>query len=199
LNSSSQDTSKVKIKELEISFGTFNTMNESNKVNINPAISGYLDDYYFENRYNYEAANSASVNVGKRILKKIKHLEIIPMAGWVFGSFKGVTAELQTSLDYSKWTFSTDNQFSYEYTQSDKSLYLNWTVARYKLTKSFRIGFTTVLNKDVNQDVIFDKGVTAAIFLKKWSLRFYAFNYEIEKRYYWLSLRYTIRLKLKTG
>jgi hypothetical protein len=193
---SGQDTSKVKEKELVISFGTFNTMNERNKVNVNPSISAYLDDYYVENRYNYEAGNSASINLGKRILKKVKHLEIIPMFGLVFGSFKGITAELQTSLDYSKWTFSTDNQFSYEYIQPDKSLYFNWTVTRYKLTNWFSLGLSTVLDKHINQNIIFDKGVTAAISLKKWGLRFYAFNYELEKRYYWLSLRHTIKVKL---
>ena len=196
-NSYCQDTIRIKTKESEISFGTFNTVNESNKVNINPSISGYLGDYYFENRYNYEAPNCASINVGKRIFKNIKHLEIIPMGGLVFGSFKGITAELQTSLDYRKYTFSTDNQFSYEYTQPDKSIYLNWTVARYKVTNSFRIGVTTVLSEQLNQCAKLDKGVTVLILLKTWSARFYAFNYDTEKRYYWLSLRYTIRGKLK--
>ena len=50
------------------------------------------------------------------------------MVGLIFGSFKGVTAELQVSLDYTKWTFLTDNQFSYEYTEPDKSFYSNWLV-----------------------------------------------------------------------
>lgn len=197
LNSAAQDTTNANTKTLEISFGTFNTIGQNNKVGVNPSISGYLDDYYFENRYNYEAANSASVNIGKRVFKKIKHLEIIPMGGLVFGSFKGITAEIQTSLDYNKWAISTDNQFSYEYTKPDKSLYLNWTVARYKLTRWFRIGATTVLTKQINQRTAFDKGVTAAMYFEKWGLRFYAYNYETEKRYYWLSLRYNISVKIK--
>lgn len=197
LNSIAQDSSNSRTKNLEISFGTFNTISENSKVGVNPSISGYLDDYYFENRYNYEAANSASVNIGKRVFKKIKHLEIIPMGGLVFGSFKGITAEIQTSLDYNRWAISTDNQFSYEYTKADKSLYLNWTVARYKFTRWLRIGATTVVSKQIKQDIVFDKGIAVAIFLEKWGLRFYAYNYETEKRYYWLSLRYSISVKIK--
>lgn len=192
----SQDTSMAKINKLEIAFGTFNTISESNKVTVNPTISGYLGDYYFENRYNYEASNSASINLGKKIFKNLKHIEIVPMGGLIFGGFKGVTAELQTSVDYNKWTFSTDNQYSFEYKQPGKSLFFNWTVARYKLAKSFQIGITTFLDKRVNHDIIFDKGVTALLVFKKWSWRFYAYNYEKEKRYYWVSIRYNIRVKL---
>jgi hypothetical protein len=195
LNVAGQDTSMAKINKLELAFGTFNTINESNKVTINPTISGYLGDYYFENRCNYETNNSASINLGKKIFKKLKHTEIVPMVGLVFVGFKGVTAELQTSLDYNKWTFSTDNQYSFEYTQPDKSLFFNWTVARCKLANSFQIGITTFLDKRVNHDIIFDKGVTAVILFKKWSWRFYAFNYEKEKRYYWIGIRYNIRVK----
>jgi hypothetical protein len=196
LNGAGQDTRMGKIKELGITFGTFNTISKNNKVTVSPAISGYLDDYYFENRYNYETDNSASINVGKRIFKKSKHIEVVPMVGLVFGSFKGVTTELQTSFNYNKWTFSTDNQFSFEYRQPDKSLYFNWTMAIYKLTTSFHIGLTTFLDKPVNKDMVFDKGITAAILFKEWGLRLYAFNYEIEKRYYWISIRYNIKVKL---
>lgn len=182
-------------KEAEFSFGTFNTWNQQGKLTISPAISGYLGDYYFENRYNYEAANSASINVGKRIFRKLKHVEIIPMAGFVFGSFKGITAEWQTSLDYPRWSFSTDNQFSFEYMQHDNSLYFNWNVVRYKLTNFLRIGLTSFFERQANGFMEFDKGITAVILINKWSLRLYAFNYEKEKRFYWLGVRYNFSVK----
>jgi len=197
LNGTGQDSSTAKIKELDISIGTFNTKSDgSSKVNINPAISGSFGDYYFENRYNYEADNSASINVGKQILKKLKPVEIVPIVGLVFGSFKAVTAELQTSLVCRKWALSTDNQFSFEYTKPGKSLYFNWTVARFKITNSFLIGISTILDKHVKRDIVFDKGLTAALAFEEWGLRFYAFNYEKGKRYYWLSIRHNIRVKL---
>ncbi|MGE5108285.1 MAG: hypothetical protein ACM3H8_12115 [Sphingobacteriales bacterium] len=197
LNGTGQDSSTTKIKELNISIGTFNTKSDgSSRVNVNPAISGSFGDYYFEARYNYEADNSASINVGKQILKKLKPVEIVPIVGFVFGSFKAVTVELQTSLESGKWALSTDNQFSFEYTQPNKSLYFNWTVARYKITNSFRIGISTILDKHVSRDIVFDKGITAALAFEKWGIRFYAFNYEKGKRYYWLSMRYNIRVKL---
>ncbi len=196
LNCTGQDTSKAKIKESEFALGTFYTLNESNKLTVNPVISGYLGDYYFENRYGYEADSSASVNVGRKIFKKINHVEVIPLAGLVFGSFKGVSAGIQTSLDYRKWAFTTVVQFSFEYTKFDKNLLLNWAVARYKLSNSFCIGIITMLEKQVNQDKVFDKGITAVILYKKWGLRFYGFNYEKQKRYYWLSVLYDIKVKL---
>lgn len=191
-----QDTASQNLKTAEISMGTFSTVYANSKVSASPAISGYYGDYYFESRYNYETANSASLNIGKKILKNLKHAEIIPMAGLIFGSFKGVTAELQTSLDYPKWSLSVDNQFSYDYTASCKSLYYNWSVARYKLSNNIRIGFTSFLDKHVNQPIVFDKGITVSVLFKQWSFRCYAYNYEIEKRYYWVGIRHTIQLRL---
>jgi hypothetical protein len=197
LNGIGQDSSTAKIKELDISMGTFNTKSAgSSRVNVNPALSASFGDYYFENRYNYEDANSVSINVGKQVLKKLNPIEIVPIAGFVFGSFKAVTAELQTSFDCRKWTLSTDNQFSFEYTKPGKSFYFNWTVARYKITNSLLMGVSTILDKHVSRGLVFDKAVTAALAFEKWSLRFYVYNYEKEQRYYWLGIRYNVRVKL---
>ncbi len=192
-----QDPALTKGRELDISLGTFSTLNSSKQFSINPLISCSWDDYYIENRYNYEANNSASINAGKRILKKLNHFEIIPMAGLVFGSFKGVTAEMQISVDYPKWDFFTDNQYSYEYTDPAKSFYSNWTVARYKLTNMFSIGLTEFFEWQPCGCLVFDKGITTSVTWAKWSIRFYAFNFEKEKREYWLGIRYNIKVKLK--
>jgi len=193
LNGKGQDT--VTVRVLEITIGTFSTLSETQKYTVNPAISGSWGDYYFESRYNYEAGNSASLNLGKRIFRKLEHIELIPMVGLVFGSFKGATAELQTSLDYPRWIFSTDNQFSFEYTSPKESLFFNWTVAKYKLTNFFQIGLTSFLDIEGGQ-AIFDKGITSAMSYHNWVFRVYAFNYEIENRRYWFSLRYTMKVKV---
>ncbi len=195
LNGTGQDTSKQKLKEPEITIGTFYTLNETNKHTVNPFVAGNLGDYTFENRYNYEAVGTSSVNAGKRILKKSKHIEITPMGGVIFGRFKGVSAEIRTSLKFSKWAFSTDMQFSFAYSSCRKNIFLNLTIARYKLTSTFSIGAATLLGRQVNQNIVLDKGVTAALSFKKWSIWFYAFNFEKKKRYYWLSVFYNIKVK----
>ena len=191
-----QDSSAPKTREPEFSVSTFSTKSSSSQVTVNPLISCSWNDYYIENRYNYEADNSASINVGRRILRKLKHLEVIPMGGLIFGSFKGVTAEMQISLDYTKWIFMTDNQVSYEYTQPGKSFYSNWSVARYKLTGGLQIGFSGFFEWQANQWLVIDKGVTASVSWKKWNIRVYAFNFERQKREYWLGIRYQFRVKL---
>lgn len=194
--SQAQDNSKS-YTEAPVSFGTFNTINQKNEISVNPAISASLGSFYFENRYNYEAANSASLNVGKYIFKKLKHISIVPMAGVVVGSFKGFTAELQTSFENSRWSMSTDNQFSAAYTQSSKSVFLNWTYARYKITPFFKIGPTSVATQQMNRRLVFDKGITAVLLLDRWSIRMYAYNYKRREMYFWLSLRYNIKVLLK--
>jgi len=191
-----QDNAKA-YTEAPVSFGTFNTVNQKNEVSVNPAISGSLGSFYFENRYNYEAANSASLNVGRSIFKNLRHISIVPMVGVVVGSFKGFTAELQTSFENNRWSLSTDNQFSAAFTQSSKSMYLNWTYARYKVTPFFQIGPTSVASQQVNQRMAFDKGITAVLLIKQWSMRTYVYNYKKGEMYFWLSLRYNLKLLLK--
>ena len=192
-----QDPALSKNRDLEISIGTFSTVTTSHRMTVNPIISWSWDEYYIENRYNYEALNSASINAGKRILRKLKHVEIIPMAGVVFGSFKGVTGELQVSLDYSKWDLFIDNQYSYEYTHPAKSFYSNWSVIRYKLTNMFSVGLSDFFVWQPRGCPVFDKGITISVSWSKWSVRLYAYNYEKEKREYWLGVRYNLKVKLK--
>ncbi len=66
----------------EITIGLFNTINKCHKFSLHPFISGSIGDYYFENRYNYEADNSASINFGKRIFKKEKTFTLHPPLVW---------------------------------------------------------------------------------------------------------------------
>jgi hypothetical protein len=111
-----------------LSIGTFNTLNSENKISVNPAISGSVGDYYFESRYNYEAANSASLNIGRYFLKNSKTVKLVPMIGVIVGEFKGVTVELQSYFSNNSWYISADNQFSIHYKDFSKSLYLDWNV-----------------------------------------------------------------------
>jgi hypothetical protein len=196
LHLTAQDIKPVTPKTLDLSVGTFNTVNRNNKVTINPAISGNMGDYYFENRYNYEAENTASLNFGKRVFKHWKHIEIVPMTGFVFGNFKGITAELQVSADYPLWTLSTDNQYSIEYKQSGKRLFFNWSTARFKLNRLLRIGISTFLDNEPYQSIAFDKGLTAAIAVNSFAIRLYAFNIETDNRYYWIALRYNFKVRV---
>jgi hypothetical protein len=119
------------------------------------------------------------------------------MAGLVFGSFKGLTGELQVSLDYSKWDLFIDNQYSYEYNHPAKSFYANWSVIRYKLTNLFSVGLSDFFVWRPNGCPAFDKGITISLSWSKWSVRLYAYNYEKEKREYWLGIRYNLKVKLK--
>lgn len=180
-----------------ITIGLFNTISKDFKITSDPFISGTIGDYYFENRYNYEAENSASINIGKTVFKKLKNIYIIPMVGIVMGSFKGITAELQTILDNKRWYVSTDNQLSVEWKEGKQNFFFNWSIVRYKITPSFRIGVSTLFAKPFTSKQNFEQGLTASLKIKNYGLNFYAFNYDAEKRHYLLSLCYTFKLTSK--
>jgi hypothetical protein len=177
-----------------ITFASFSTINTEKKLAVNPFISGTIGGYYFENRYNYEAANSASVNVGKTLKKKLAGFEITPLIGVVVGGFNGLTSEIQAFHEDDKWYLSADNQYVFEYVDTKRSFYYNWLVGRFKLTRFLRIGVSTQFTKANNQKGVFDRGLTTSILYDNITFNVYAFNYETQRRNYMISLRYYLKL-----
>jgi hypothetical protein len=177
-----------------LTLATFTTISTKNKLGVNPFISGSIGNFYFENRYNYEAPNSASVNAGWRLNQKLAGFDITPIAGLIVGGFQGMNAEVQASRENEHWYFSLDNQYCFEYADKTRSFNYNWLVGRFKLTKFFRIGLTTQFTKPVNQKGVFDRGLTTSILYKNIAFNVYAFNYEEHRRSFFISLRYNLKL-----
>jgi hypothetical protein len=177
-----------------ITIATFSTISTTNRLSINPFISGNIGNYYFENRYNYEAGNSASINIGRTLNNSIAGFYVTPIAGLIVGNFKGLNTEVQAFHDDSKWYFSLDNQYVFEYADVNRSFYYNWLVGRYKLAPFLRIGVTTQFTKPTNNKGVFDRGITMSMVYKNVTFNIYAFNYEPHRRNAFISLRYYIKI-----
>lgn len=195
LCSKSQATVAEQARSVDLYAGSFSTVYEK-RISINPSVFGYAGSFYFENRYNYEAANSASVNAGIKLFRKIKPLSVIPMIGIVVGNFKAATTELQTSITIKNWLISSDNQFSIGYAKPKNNLYLNWSVLRYRIFKGFEIGGTSSFQKQSAGKSVLDPGLTIALTIHEWYLRFYNYYPDGAKQYYWLALRYHLHFNI---
>lgn len=178
-----------------ITVGLFNSIDKKNKLSSNPFISGSVGDWYFENRYNYEAENSASINFGKQLVKKIKGLYIIPTIGLVTGAFKGYTAETQVLYETKHLYISTDNQVSVEWKRGNQNFFFNWSILRYKITSAMMVGISGLYAKPFKSKSNADFGITASLKIKHFGISMYAFNYSKAERNYLVSLRYTFKLK----
>ena len=177
-----------------ISIAAFSTIDVNKKLAINPFISGNIGSFYFENRYNYEANNSASINIGKKLANKLLGFEITPMVGLVAGGFKGITSEVQAGRENKKWSFSIDNQYTLEYAEVKRSFYSNWLSGKFKLAGFLQAGISTLFVKCGDKRSTFDKGLAVSFLYDKFSFNMYAFNYEPKRRNYMFSLRYNLKL-----
>jgi hypothetical protein len=84
--------------------------------------------WYTEARYNYEDINTGSVYVGKNISggKKMTYT-LTPMAGIIFGQYKGFAAAMNFELSCSKLFFSGQFQYSINKTNSANNYFYNWS------------------------------------------------------------------------
>jgi hypothetical protein len=60
------------------------------------------------------------------------------------------------------------------------------------------VGVSSVIIKEVDQRLVFDKGLAASLLVHRMSFRAYVYNLKKEHRYFWLSVRYNIDFKIAT-
>jgi len=176
-----------------ITVAAFTAINTKGQLATNPFIAISIGRLYFENRYNYEANNSASINMG-RTWGDASAVAITPMIGILAGNFRGINTEIQAYHDDPNWYVSTDNQYVMEYREFSRSFFYSWWVGRYKVNRFFRVGLTAQYTRPNTSGGVLDGGLTTSLLYKNITLNAYSFNFKEGRRSGFVSLRYTIGL-----
>jgi hypothetical protein len=114
-------------------------------------------NFYAEARYNYEDINTASVYGGKSFTggKKMS-FSITPMAGLVFGKYKGVSAGLNSEADYGGLNFSSQLQYTINTKNKMENFFYNWVEISHSFLKKMYAGIS------LQQTILYKNGVTTA-------------------------------------
>lgn len=88
---------------------------------------------YAEARYNYEDINTGSVYAGRSFEggKKWEY-SITPMLGWVFGRYKGFSAATNAEVDYGRFNFSGQLQYTINNKNRNENFFYNWSELSYQ-------------------------------------------------------------------
>ncbi len=147
-------------------------------------------NWYFEGRYNYEALNTASVYAGKIFEKKGNvSCSVNPVAGLVMGQLKGGSAGMNIKVDYKKWSFSAQSQYTFSFFNKENFTY-SWSELAYNATDFLGGGLCLQQTGEFESKNRFDKGIFLKIKCSRWTFPLYVFEKSGHEKFFVLSLNY---------
>jgi hypothetical protein len=157
-------------------------------------------NWYIEGRYNYETINSASVYFGKTIKKKaLISYSITPIAGLVAGRFNGGSIGVNAELDYKKFYFSSQSQYTFSIENKATNFTYSWSDLTYRLKTWVSAGVSLQQTNLYKATGTFEKGILIKAEYKFFSFPLYIFNPLTNNRYFVLGLDIEWEHKKNTG
>lgn len=106
---------------------------------------------YTELRYNYEDVRTLSIFGGKTIRGgKFLMYDVTPMVGFSIGKFTGFSLAGNTELEWSKFYFSCQSQYSIATENNGASFFFNWSELVYNLSPIFFAGLAMQYTREKN-------------------------------------------------
>src|SRR4051812_3367456 len=85
-------------------------------------------NWYAEARYNYEEVETFSLYLGRAFTGgNDLNYSFVPMLGGSMGKFKGVSTALNIELEYNKFFFSSQSQYSMPTSQYGQNYWYSWS------------------------------------------------------------------------
>jgi hypothetical protein len=134
-------------------------------------------NFYAEARYNYEELNTGSLYAGRNF-NGGKQLEysVTPMAGIVFGKFNGASAAVNTEIDYSRFNFSAQFQYTVNMNNKEEDFFYNWAEVSCNFLKKLYAGFSIQQTQLYGSRLVTQTGVLAGFTAGKITVPVYLFN-----------------------
>jgi hypothetical protein len=135
-------------------------------------------NWYLETRYNYEEKRSLSLYVGKAFQGGNEFsFSIIPIVGGVVGRYKGGSAGLNVALEYKRFFFESQSQYTFSAKDEVENFFFSWSELGYQPRKWFYGGLAmqpTYYPHTKNNSL--SPGFMMGFSFGKWSLPLYMFN-----------------------
>lgn len=137
----------------------------------------HSSNWYAEARYNYEDAETFSLYLGKAITGgKNLNYSIIPMLGGSVGRFQGVSTGLNVDLDYNKFFFSSQSQFSRSTSQHGEYFLYSWSEIGYQGLKWLYAGLSVQHTHDRFSGNTVQPGMMVGFTFNRFTIPVYTFD-----------------------
>ena len=133
--------------------------------------------WYAEARYNYEDAETFSLYLGKAITGgKSLNYSIVPMLGGSVGRFQGVSTALNIDMDYHKFFFSSQSQYSRSTIQYGEYFLYSWSEIGYQGLKWLYAGLSVQHTYDRLAGNELQPGMMIGFTFNKFTIPVYTFD-----------------------
>jgi hypothetical protein len=103
----------------------------------------HKNNWYAEARYNYEAMETFSLYLGRAFTGGNNlNYSFVPMLGGSMGRFKGVSTGLNIDMEYNKFFFSSQAQYSMPTSQYGQNYWYSWSEVGYQSMKWLYAGLS---------------------------------------------------------
>ena len=146
-------------------------------------------NWYAEGRYNYEDAETFSLYLGKTFARnKALSYSLTPILGGVIGNFNGVSAGINMDLDYSRFSFSGQSQYSFSIDQRTDNFFYNWSELVYQPLAWLYSGVSVQNTRLYKTETVLEPGVLVGFTFRNVTIPFYTFAPFKKSRYFILGL-----------
>lgn len=148
-------------------------------------------NWYAEGRFNYEAINTLSLYGGKTFEKTaLISYSATPIVGVVLGQMNGGSVGLNLEMDYEKFNFNTQSQYTFSAQQRTNNFIYSWSDLTYQFFEKFAMGASLQQTKLYQVNGAFERGVLLKTGFKNWVFPLYIFRPETSERYFVLGINY---------
>jgi hypothetical protein len=148
-------------------------------------------NWYAEGRFNYEALNTLSLYGGKTFAKNAAvSYSATPILGLVLGQMNGGSVGLNLEMDYRKFSFNTQSQYTFSVQQRSNRFIYSWSDFTYRFFEKFAAGVSLQQTKLYQVNGALEKGILLKTGFKSWTFPLYVFRPETSDRYFVLGINY---------
>ncbi|RYY25625.1 MAG: hypothetical protein EOP41_05095 [Sphingobacteriaceae bacterium] len=149
------------------------------------------EKWYAEGRFNYEAQNTMALYGGKTFEKQaVVSYSVSPIVGVVLGEMNGGSAGINLNLDYRKFNFNTQSQYTFSIQQQSNNFIYSWSDLTYQLWDKMAAGISVQQTKLYQVNGAFERGILLKPTYKSWTFPLYIFKPETKDRYFVLGITY---------
>lgn len=144
---------------------------------------------HLEGRYQYEDRHTASAWLGWTLEAGEKlHLEVVPMAGGVFGRTNGVAPGLELTLSWKSLELYGESEYLFDLESKEGNYFYNWSELSWHARPWLTVGLSAQRTRLYQSELTIDRGLFVAVKRSPLTLKVYGFNLDGEAPFAIVSL-----------
>ncbi|HRQ31394.1 MAG TPA: hypothetical protein PLU49_15035 [Saprospiraceae bacterium] len=153
----------------------------------------YIDEFYFEWRYNYEDINTLTMYIGRPFSHGEKLIyEIVPMAGISFGQTLGISFGLKLFAEYKGLSFVSEGQLTCDLKRNENSFIYNRSDLSYWVTHHIGIGIAHQVYAVFTEKTKHVEGPMLSFSFNEVELQFAVLDFSKHEMSFYLGIGYTL-------